>query len=386
MDLGVMSEINRLGKSMSNEGRFNEVRMYDKNGNRNWNPGELDPNSVVRVSCWGAGGAGGCSNSSGSGYGGGAGGLAIKEFTYAEIKAIMDANNGSVPMVIGAGSTSYNSKGGNSSFGGVISATGGNSGANNAINQGSNSVYGVGGLGVGGDINHRGGEGGNGNINSSSGYGGGGGSAPGPNGDRAGFKGGVATSYGGGGGAGIGGIGGYGSGNGGGGGGGSLGNGGPLSGQAVRSRNSREACGGQGLLVVGAPGPSQDHQQEGNSGSPSSGLILEPNRIIFGGAGGAGGLEWTSSAGFAGQNGGAGGGGGGINRYTSSTSGYHYLTAGHGGLLGGGGGAGQYNNAGHGGNAGGGGGCGYGNGNNNNGKSYGGHGLIIIQFRTARKF
>jgi|9_EtaG_2_1085328.scaffolds.fasta_scaffold32813_2 hypothetical protein len=104
----------------------------------------------VRVRCWGAGG-GGPSNASHAG--GAGGGFAIGEF---------DVEVGTnYTVTVGAGGV-HNTSGGTSSFGTLISATGGASAANNSLHEG--------GIGVGGYINYKGGY-------AANGYCGGGGAA-----------------------------------------------------------------------------------------------------------------------------------------------------------------------------------------------------------------
>jgi len=93
--------------------------------------------SSVRVRCWGAGGGG---SSSSSHAGGGGGGFAIGEF---------DVTAGtSYTVTVGAGGLP-NTTGGTSSFGSLISATGG-------VGEGNTSKH-EGGIGVGGYINYKGG-------------------------------------------------------------------------------------------------------------------------------------------------------------------------------------------------------------------------------------
>lgn len=104
----------------------------------------------VRVRCFGAGGGGG---NSGAYAGGGGGGFSIGEFDVVA--------GDSYTVTVGQGGTS-GTTGGTSSFGSLISATGG-VGANNTSEH-------AGGEGSGGYINHKGGR-------SQNGYCGGGGSA-----------------------------------------------------------------------------------------------------------------------------------------------------------------------------------------------------------------
>lgn len=121
--------------------------------------------SKIRVAVIGAG-AGGRNNSSSSyGYGGGGGGGG-----YAE-KVIDVAPGQEFSYVVGAGGAT-NTDGGTSSFGGLISATGGSTGT--AQSGTAASTGGSGGTGIGGDINTRGGNGGSGYPATNGGGGGGG--------------------------------------------------------------------------------------------------------------------------------------------------------------------------------------------------------------------
>ena len=106
--------------------------------------------TAVRVRCWGAGGGG---SQTANYYGGGGGGFSIGEFAVEAGKTYA--------ITVGAGGIA-NSAGGTSSFGSLISATGG-SGSNSGSPQ-------AGGVGVGGYANHSGGS-------ATLSYGGGGGSA-----------------------------------------------------------------------------------------------------------------------------------------------------------------------------------------------------------------
>ena len=192
-DPGPRNQIILFPHNSKREGSTNNITG---NESLTWTcPSDINDEVLMRVYVWGGGGAGGNQSSSGNGYGGGGGGLAISEFTPVAGQAYT--------VTIGACSTTYNGRGGTSSFAGsgitTVSATGGNSGYNNNNPSGNpNSTgetsnpqqnnYGQGGVGVGGNIvNRRGGRGGNGSVSSSSGYGGGGGSAPAPDGHRDGF-------------------------------------------------------------------------------------------------------------------------------------------------------------------------------------------------------
>lgn len=354
-------------------GEFNAYRIYRHSGSYTWTkPSNLKEGSRILVHVWGAGGCGGQQGTD-TGRGGGGGGLAVKYIDETALGA-------TEAITIGVGSEAVAGIGGTTSFGSHCSATGGNSGHNATDNEGSGALYGVGGLGLQGDINRRGGRGGSGyNGASTNAGGGGGGSAPAPYGISDGFDGGRGRSTrSGGGGGGIGGKGGD-SVQGGAGGGGSAGPG--------QHNNVSYYTGGGGAGLMNDGGQPRDCQygyasygDSGdvmNGGNGGDGAELGPNTIIFGGGGGAGGTHVAVSSGYYGFNaghGGPGGGGGGHNEYSTSQYGF----AGNGGILGGGGGSSHQSSAGHGGNAGGGGGCGYG------GSTYwghGGHGLIIIQYR-----
>jgi hypothetical protein len=375
--------LNRPGAGERESGLYNNVTMFHLSNSYDWYlPYNLDKSTPIFVHVWGAGGGSGTHTTSGNGYGGGGGGLAVKTIRYQELlDASISGQDGKkyIELTVGEGAKTNTGVGGTSSFGSIISATGGNSGLNSSDNEGL-EVLGAGGLGLGGDRNRRGGRGGVGSLNSSSGNGGGGGSAPAPYGYTDGFQGGFATTRGGAGGAGIGGVGGRGGPTGqGGGGGGSARPGSPLvqDNPSIQTPNP----GGAGIMQSASIGYTQNSPNSGAGDNTGDGFILTPNLIVFGGAGGVGGKEHTSSSTGVPGHGGPGAGGGGINRYTSSSSGAQYIKAGNGGLLGGGGGAAQYNIAGDGGNAGGGGGAGYDYGTGR-GHGYGGDGLIIIQYRT----
>ena len=178
---------------------FNEYDLYTKAGTYTWTkPSDIDESKPILVHVWGAGGAGGDRHSTNIyAHGGGGGGLAVKLIDVTSLGA-------TETITIGQGSHSHTGIGGTSSFGGHCSATGGNSGYNNTANEGSAAEYGVGGLGLQGDVNRRGGKGGTEYYSSTSNCGGGGGgSAPAPYGYRDGFKGGNASTFAGGGGIGA---------------------------------------------------------------------------------------------------------------------------------------------------------------------------------------
>ena len=356
---------------------YTDIEIFSYQGSHTWTkPSDIDESKPILVHVWGSGG-GGCARyhySPTTSKGAGGGGLAVK---LIDVSALGSTET----VTCGLGSNVSTARGGSSSFGSHCSATGGNGGAYSTANEGSSADYGVGGMGVGGDINKRGGQGGGGyfSTNSNSG-GGGGGSAPAPYGVSNGFTGGNASTYAGGGGAGIGGNGTNGSyvgGNGG----GSL-----NSCQLSQSPSSyySQAAGAGGLFGAGSsPGCNRLHyttyggavaQEPENA---RGGSILTPNQILFGGGAGVGGITFTSS----GNNhahatcGGPGAGGGGTGHNAAAN--YVYVSPGSGGVLGGGGGAaGSGYTCADGGNAGGSGGGGY----NPHRAPKGGDGLVIIQY------
>lgn len=418
---------------------YNCVETFQFAGTYTWTkPADLDPEKPILVHVWGAGGGGRDTGSTGADAGattfgpngGGGGGLAVKYVTFASLGA-------TETITIGAGSGDATAKGGTSSFGAHCSATGGNGGADATENESypnttawsaaANYVvgdlvsesgvlyrcispsanhlppnttywkplYGIGGMGVGGDANRRGGQGGYGywasNTNAG---GGGGGSAPAPYGVSDGFSGGRGHTYSGGGGGGIGGYGhgtvggveywnngvgstgtryfdeAYGDGNGysGGAGGGSM-----FMGAVPGSRSTytHTECGGNGLITAGGTEGGSNRAAYVSQGGwipnkkPQPNevkcLFIRPNEILIGGGGGTGGHAQLQAArpiknANHGQPGGGGGGGGG-NTTTAAERG----NPGNGGFLGGGGGApnSTAGQSGNGGNAGGGGGSGY---------------------------
>lgn len=366
---------------------FTGIEIFSTAGTPVWTPPQGISGRIL-VHVWGAGGAGGNHTEAlAYGHGGGGGGLAVKYIDVGSLGA-------TETLTIGAGATSITGIGGTSSFGSHCSATGGNSGHNTTANEGL-TAYGCGGLGIGGDLNKRGGEGGDGYwASATNNGGGGGGSAPAPYGRSDGYRGGHAVSTrSAGGGGGIGGQGGHSQTTCGAGGGGSA-----EGAQTAFPGIDGHSPGGSGLLGPGGVPSSKSisyvsHSHEGiahagESGALKGGLkdfILEPNLILFGGGGGAGSSVYVQSTGHNisnATNGGPGGGGGGISTVGNQNA--RMGLAGDGGILGGGGGANQSNFAGRGGNAGGGGGAGYNPGVpvkfNKQYHGYGGDGLIIIQY------
>jgi len=361
---------------------YNVVDVYDCYGSFTWTkPSDIDEDKPILVHVWGAGGSGSDAYNGGSSSqaasGGGGGGLAVKLIDVSSL--------GSTETVTVGDTANAAAQAGTSSFGAHCSASGGNGGRNSTTNQGI-SAYQVGGMGVGGDVNRRGGTGGTGYYASTSNCGGGGGgSAPAPYGHHNGYQGGDASSYGGGGGAGIGGRGN----NGvyvGGEGGSSMG----ISAES-QSRSSYYACspGASGLFGAGASASVRRllyttyGGTTARNGEPAQGtMILTPNAIHLGGGAGSSGCTGAISSGYAtGQcnSAGPGAGGGGVGSMSTNT----FMNPGNGGWLGGGGGGSSYAGAGFGGNAGGGGGNGYYSTQSTEPQN-GGEGLIIIQY--ARKF
>ena len=374
---------------------FNEYELYTQSGSYTWTkPSDIDETKPILVHVWGAGGCGvDYHNGGASPYGGGGGGLAVKLIDVTSLGS-------TETITIGAGSRIYTGIGGTSSFGSHCSATGGNSGNNSTANEGSAAVAGIGGLGLNGDSNRRGGTGGAGYYASTSNCGGGGGgSAPAPYGYRNGFDGGAGSTYSGGGGGGISAPGNPGSYTGGSGG-----------GSMNKSRRSNSPSsyyttenGGNGLLGTGATGvcPAYNFITYGGStgrtrDNGKGPFQIGPNEILLGGGGGSAGMsahQSTAGVHINGSGGGPGAGGGGFGSVHDIND---YTNPGDGGFLGGGGGMSDYGfSPGDGGNAGGGGGVGYysyrstytyaddtttsySTSYNNGG--YGGDGVVIIQY------
>ena len=361
--------------------QYNQFDQYYHSGQFTWTkPSDIDESKPILVHVWGAGGNGhDGADSSNRCAGGGGGGLAVKLIDVANLGA-------TETITVGAHSNPgiENGVGGTSSFGSHCSATGGNDGNNNAANEGSGPTYGVGGIGLQGDVNRRGGTGGAGYYSSSTNAGGGGGgSAPAPYGVSDGFNGGDGTTYSGGGGGGIGGFGvtiGY-----------RGGNGGSSMAQGFRKQGSYSTLtpwtGVPGLAIAGDTQSCPYVGYTSYGGGTGKGAIgpnhkvtfLTPNEIFIGGKGGVGGSGyiWSSNRQITPpSNGGPGGGGGGCGRQDATTV---LRNAGSGGILGGGGGGCQYANGGYGGLAAGGGGFGYswsGGGH----KPHGGDGWVIVQY------
>ncbi len=373
------------------------TRFYD--GVYTWTkPSNINTSLPLKVWVYGPGGNSGTYSSSGNSYGGGAGGMAYKEIAIASLGATETVTVGQ------AHATTRNSRGTNSSFGSHCSATPGNDGQNSSNPSGNpmatgestnpqasiNSGYAQGGIGVGGDINRRGGQGGQGSNDPGSGYGGGGGGAPGFHGHADGGNGGRGTSYSGGSGGSIhfngsyphttycppGGAGTAGVGN------------GPYDGG---ERRTSGGSGGAGLFGSGGVGGSgrwydnnDNMKPNGTNGrSGEGGAIWDPNMLFLGGGGGGGSPSIRGSSSVWTMNGGCGGpgaGGGAVSAYGSSND-TRGSIGGHGGVLGGAGGSGQYQTGGTAGLAGGAGGTGYdGQTRQQMGTQGGGSGLIVIQY------
>ena len=118
----------------------------------------------IRVAVVGGGGGGRNVDGRYNGYGGGGGGGG-----YAEIKLDVVAGQTYIYTVSAGGD--FNQDGGTTSFGGILSATGGKTATNNTT---AASIGGEGGVGIGGSINTSGGTGGNGFYALDGGGGGGG--------------------------------------------------------------------------------------------------------------------------------------------------------------------------------------------------------------------
>jgi hypothetical protein len=377
-----------MGRSLSTAGavaaatgRFNEFELFAKGGTFDWMvPVNLDPKSSIFVRVWGAGGNQGASGGAGLPNAGGGGGFSSKLIPAADLTL-----GGLISLAIGENSGVHDGVGGSTSFGAFLSATGANDGFNDADNLGV-AEYGAGGIGVGGDVNRRGGRGGLGfNTLSSSGYGGGGGSAPAPDGRSDGYAGGDAVNVMPGAGASIHFAGKtplVSIGNGGAGGSGTAGPG-NVQGSANGTYYGRGGQGGNGIFGPGGvAGVTASYSNAVGSiqsgGNGEGGMVLDPNSFILGGGGGGGGASSVHSSSSptapAGNGGPGAGGGAGTNISTTGAPG------GNGGMLGGGGGTGPNLAPGHGGNGGGAGATGNARGAQQ-GYGLGGDGLILIQFK-----
>ena len=312
-------------ESVKDSGNWGSTAVYT------WTkPTNIKADVPVRVYVWGAGGNSGCNAQS---YGGGAGGYAYKEIAVASV-----GTTETITLGMPAAGTN-NSRGSATSFGSHCSANAGNDGGNtgnppsnpNATGENSNpqtnidSGYGQGGIGVGGDINRRGGQGGYShscNPGSGSGAGGGGGVAPQITlGHKDGGRGGCGySSYqsGSGGSIHFHGAVQYDSWSGGPGGAGTASEGcGQRWGDERRRRGGQ---GGAGLFGAGGRGAAMDTYENNDNMHPAGdggrdgkgGAIWDPNGIILGGGGGGGGVNNYMSSGRASSpagNGGPGAGG-----------------------------------------------------------------------------
>lgn len=134
------------GLGTSTVGRLIGTKAFTTAGVTNWT--FPDDAKFFEVVVTGAGGSGlGGPDSSKCGPGGGAGGTAIKLVDRSTI------TGSTIAVTVGAGVA--NSNGQTSSFGSIVSATGGEKGS-------SSNAGGIGGDGVGGDVNIKGGFGNNG--------------------------------------------------------------------------------------------------------------------------------------------------------------------------------------------------------------------------------
>lgn len=377
---------------------YNEVELFTAPGAHTWTtPSNIDSSKPILVHVWGAGGKGDNRYTwpSYTPNGGGGGGLAVK---------LVDVNSlgTTVTITVGAYNESAALQGGTSSFGSHCSATGGNGGGCELTNNGSNggadgtANYGIGGEGIGGDVNRRGGSGGMGYyVDTSNNAGGGGGSAPAPYGISDGFPGGDAGNGGGhnkwnsGGGGGIGGAGQKAHSKCGGPGGGSMNApkvnsvtaGANLYIAAPGGGGLNGAGGSEGTAMYGYVSYGGEIGKRGENGKGT--FILTPNEIFLGGGGGSPGTYYYSSTqriAIHATHGGPGGGGGGMGKYASTQ---WTPPAGNGGMLGGGGGSCGYEAGGNGGIAGGSGGKGYYTHPDITGDKKGpqaGNGMVIIQY------
>lgn len=399
-------------------GKRNKIEVFtgpnpqDRGTNNNWTqctdqvvtwvkPANINTDVPVKVWVWGPGGNG-CHNGQ-QGKAGGGGGLAIKEIAVASVGATETITVG-VPTNGDPGS-----RGSTSSFGSHCSATAGNNaqnpntpagnpnstGENSNPQNGVNSGYAQGGIGVGGDINRRGGQGGWGDTNPSSGYGGGGASAPAPDGNKDGMRGGVTgVPHSPAGGASVnfygtspynhymapGGSGTAQQG---------------ISNSFYDANKSLGGHGGAGLMGAGGHGSAGARYGNNDSGRPAihgsedgkGTAIWDPNLIFMGGGGGGGGyaIEMSSArATGVGGNGGPGAGGAASTMYSSSDYGRCGLP-GNGGVLGGGGGACCYQSTANGGSAGGGGGNGWDGDSRlwNGTQGTGGCGIVVVSYAVS---
>lgn len=134
------------GLGTSTVGRLIGIKSFTTAGVTNWT--FPDDAKFFDVVVTGAGGSGlGGPDSTKCGPGGGAGGTAIKLVDRSAI------TGSTIAVTVGAGVA--NANGGTSSFGSIVSATGGEKGS-------SSNAGGIGGNGTGGDINLPGGFGSNG--------------------------------------------------------------------------------------------------------------------------------------------------------------------------------------------------------------------------------
>ena len=191
---------------------YDQVELFNVTGSYTWSkPSNIDDSKPILVHVWGAGGTGNdyyVNTTPGTGIGaagGGGGGLAVKEI---DVSALGSTET----ITVGDGKLLPTAVGGSSSFGSHCSATGGNGGAYNTQNTSgtyndhahaeptiaapvagtstdlggrgtwrnnitgaTNTYYGQGGMGIGGDINRRGGWGGMGYYSTTDNNGGGGG-------------------------------------------------------------------------------------------------------------------------------------------------------------------------------------------------------------------
>ena len=152
------------GQALASNGEFRSIQVFTASGTY------TRPAGLVRAKITVVGGGGGGGTSGGGGGGGGGGAIrVVAEATIGASQSVIIGNSGAAGFGVGING----SAGGTTSFGTLLSATGGSGGA------GSNGFGGGGGLGASGDMNIGGSGGGTGSsagagIGGSSIFGGGG--------------------------------------------------------------------------------------------------------------------------------------------------------------------------------------------------------------------
>ena len=166
------------GASVSGLGyTFHKRTVYSASGSHTWTKATGTTAVMVYVTGAGGGGGGG-SNSTNTGGGGHAGGTAVKFITATTNDSTPTSflNTTTVAVTVGAkgtggGNNTAGTNGGSSSYGSFCSATGGSGGYNSDSAYSDNPDSGI---GTGGDINLKGGNGGQPHANNTSDSGGGG--------------------------------------------------------------------------------------------------------------------------------------------------------------------------------------------------------------------